>query len=276
MQNVCNLIEHLCCKYENAVIWITGDFNLPNISWNLNSVVSNAYPIELCNMLLDTFSTFGSTQLVDTPTRGSNILHIFATNRPGLIQEVSVSPGLSDHELITVGSSIVATLTESQPSSVNLWYQADWQALRERLTHFSNNFISNYCVDTPIQELWNTFKQECHNCLELVPSKLLSRPPRHPWINTQIKCLSNKKKRLYNKARTSCLESDWIAYRDIKKQVQRECRKAHNTYVSKLIDEKNLSGNTLKCFWSYIKSKRNDQCEIPSLENLKTWIRLMC
>jgi len=71
--------------------------------------------------------------------------------------------------------------------SVYLWHQADWQALCERLSHFSNNFISNYCVDTPIQELWNTFKQE------LVPSKLLSRPPRHPWIKT-IKCLSNKKK----------------------------------------------------------------------------------
>jgi len=39
MQTVCNLIEYLCCKFENAVIWITGD--LPNISWYLNSVVSN-------------------------------------------------------------------------------------------------------------------------------------------------------------------------------------------------------------------------------------------
>ena len=97
MQNVCNLIERLCCEYENAVMWITGDFNFPNINWDLNSVVSNAYPLELCNMLLDTFSTFGFTQLVDSPTRGNNILDLFVTNRPGLIQEVKVSPGISDH-----------------------------------------------------------------------------------------------------------------------------------------------------------------------------------
>ena len=45
MQNVCNLIEHLCYEYENAVMWITGDFNFPNINWDLNSVVSNAYPL---------------------------------------------------------------------------------------------------------------------------------------------------------------------------------------------------------------------------------------
>ena len=25
MQNVCNLIEHLRCKYENVVVWITSD-----------------------------------------------------------------------------------------------------------------------------------------------------------------------------------------------------------------------------------------------------------
>jgi len=134
MQNLCNLIEHLCCKFENAVIWIIDDFNLPNISWDLKSIVSNAYPIELCNVLLDTFSTFGFTQLVDTPTRGSNILDIFATNRPGLIQEVTVSPGLSDQEQIFVKSFIVATLTKSQPRSVYLWHQADWQALHERIS----------------------------------------------------------------------------------------------------------------------------------------------
>ena len=50
-------------------------------------------------------------------------------------------------------------------------------------------------------------------------------------------------------------------------QVQRECCKAHDSYVSKLIDNKKLSGN--KQFWSYIKSKRNDQCGIPTLEKDK-------
>ena len=69
---------------------------------------------------------------------------------------------------------------------------------------------------------------------------------------------------MHNKASISCLESDWKAYKDLKKQVQRECRKAHNAYVSKLIDSNGSSSN--KRFWSYIKSKRNDQCEIPSLE----------
>ena len=67
MQNVCKVIENLCSKYENAVMWVTGDFNLPNIDWSSNSVVGSTYPLELCNMLIDTFNTFGFTQMVDSP-----------------------------------------------------------------------------------------------------------------------------------------------------------------------------------------------------------------
>ena len=37
MKNICKAIEHLCIKYEEAVLWVTGDFNLPNNDWNLNT-----------------------------------------------------------------------------------------------------------------------------------------------------------------------------------------------------------------------------------------------
>ena len=68
-----------------------------------------------------------------------------------------------------------------------------------------------------------------------------------------------------NKACCSQLESDWKAYKDLKRQVQKECHKAHDTFVLKLIDDKNSN----KQFWSYIKSKRNDQCGVPTLEKDK-------
>ena len=43
MKNTCEVIENLCCKYENADMWITGDFNLPNIDWSLSSIVGSTY-----------------------------------------------------------------------------------------------------------------------------------------------------------------------------------------------------------------------------------------
>ena len=84
-----------CIKYEEAVLWVTGDFNLPNIDhdWNLNAATGNKHPVELCDMLIDSFNTFGLTQMVDSPTRESNILYLFATNRSSLFHKVEVTPG---------------------------------------------------------------------------------------------------------------------------------------------------------------------------------------
>ena len=47
------------------------------------------------------------------------------------------------------------------------------------------------------------------------------------------------------------------------KECQRECRKAYNYYVSKLVDS---NGNVSKRLWTFIKDKRIDHCGIASLK----------
>ena len=64
---------------------------------------------------------------------------------------------------------------------------------------------------------------------------------------------------------SKCIIYDWIEYRQLKKTIQYECRKAHDKQLCiRLISPNNEHGN--KRFWSYIKTKRKDQCGIPSLE----------
>ena len=87
-------------------------------------------------VLTDTFNTFGLILMVDTPTRDNNIL---ATYRPGLIQKVKVTPGLSDHKVITIVSSLATTIIESRPQSRLLWHQVDLQPLMKE-----SNFLSKF------------------------------------------------------------------------------------------------------------------------------------
>jgi len=269
MYNLCQFIEEIHNKYIDDVMWITGDFNLPNIDWNLNSITSNTYPLDICNMLIDVLSIAGFSQLVTTPTRGHNILDLFATNRPSLIKHLNVISGVSDHEIIKVESSLSAVIVQHKPRKVYLWNRANFTNINESMSTFSNSFVQRHNIDTPIQELWNIFKAQCENTLNSIPTKSLSRShsTKRPWITSAIKRLSNKKKRLYTKARSSNSETDWSAYKEIKKLAQRESRKAHDSYVSNLIssDDANCNNNN-KRLWSYIKSKRKDQCGIPSLE----------
>ena len=51
----------------------------------------------------------------------------------------------------------------------------------------------------------------------------------------------------------------------MKKQVQHECYKAHEQYVSNLIDPESQSVN--KKFWTYIKNQRQDPSGIPPLSS---------
>jgi len=92
-------------SYFNATIWVGGDLNLPNIDWSTNSPSGNNYPLSFCNIVLDLFSELDFTQLVVTfPTRESNALDVFATNRPTLINKCIPVPGTRDHDTAYVES----------------------------------------------------------------------------------------------------------------------------------------------------------------------------
>ena len=88
--------------HPNSAVWVAGDLNLPNVDWKTWTVNNNNYPLAVCNLFIDLFVTHGLNQLVDCPTRDSNILDIFATNRPSLIADCKVIPGISDHEAVYV------------------------------------------------------------------------------------------------------------------------------------------------------------------------------
>ena len=97
----------------------------------------------------------------------------------------------------------------------------------------------------------------------LIPCKLSSTRFNQPWITRNIKSLSRKKQRSYNQARALNTSEAWVKYKELKWLTQQECRKAYNHFIANLTDV-NKPGSSKK-FWSFIKSKRKDQCEVPPL-----------
>ena len=66
------------------------------------------------------------------------------------------------------------------------------------------------------------------NCLQQVPTKTAPSDKIQLTMGL-IRCLSSKKKHLYNWARKSNLVDDWRKYHTAKKLIQKECRQAHNS-----------------------------------------------
>ena len=95
---------------NNAPFSLTGDFNLPDISWSTNTTSGNQNPLGVSNAFLNTFYDSGLQQMVDFPTRNTTMLDLILTNRPSLINRLKPSPGISDHEAIFIDSDVQVKL----------------------------------------------------------------------------------------------------------------------------------------------------------------------
>ena len=260
---LCNLFRTISLTYKNSVIWIAGDLNLPNIDWIHYNLLSNSYPSSLCNLFLDFILEFGFVQLVDFPTREQSILDIFLTNFPSYEYTCQPLPGISDHEIVLVKSAVDIKISKPTARKIYLWHKCDMETIRNIATEAATNFLSNHDTNTPIDTLWNGFKKICMACLEKVPSKMVTKRLNQPWANTKIKRYSRQKQRLYNRAKTTGLEEDLLKYKKFKKFVQKECHKTYNEYIASSFTTS--SPTQSKRLWSYIKSKRKDNCGIGPL-----------
>ena len=96
-------------------------------------------------------------------------------------------------------------------------------------------------------------------CKYFLPSiKIYLHPP---WITTTTKRLLRKKQRWYAKFRHSQSERVKNKYLEVKRECQRECRKAYSQYVGNLVSEEGCT----KKLWSYIKRKSTEKIGIPDL-----------
>ena len=132
-----------------AVIVCAGDLNLPDICWSTSSVCGYRYPLESNNITLDLVSDCGFTQMVELPTRGSNLLDILFTNRPTLIHRSGPVPGISDHDIILTTFQMKASYQENTARKIFLWNSLNHNDIKTKLLALKNYYTSVFTEDTP-------------------------------------------------------------------------------------------------------------------------------
>ena len=58
-------------------------------------------------------------QIQRQPTRLGNVLDLLFTNKPGLVKEVSILPGLSDHDTVLVDTYLHINPNHKKPKKIN-------------------------------------------------------------------------------------------------------------------------------------------------------------
>ena len=120
--------------------------------------------------------------------------------KPPLVRQCSSIPGISDHYIVLTDNDLKAK--KKAPHTIHLCVTADWDNLRAKTYIFSNNFLDNFnsrTVEQNSQEFSNHIKKVI---IEHVPSKMTSSRTNLPWFTNSLKCMCNKKQRLYNKAKS--------------------------------------------------------------------------
>ena len=98
-----------------------------------------------------------------------------------------------------------------------------------------------------------------------IPSKMSKSFPSKPWITNEIRREAKKKQRLYNKATISQKSKDWENYKSYQKALQKKVRHNYWKYQNKMCYD--LEDKSNKSFWSFIRSKRQENTTINSLKD---------
>ncbi|CAC5399963.1 unnamed protein product [Mytilus coruscus] len=88
----------------------------------------------------------------------------------------------------------------------------------------------------------------------------------HPWMNTQLRKISNSKQRAYTKAKRTKHTKDWKRYKFLKAKLKKESRVAHGKYTEDIISTDKHKEKP-KRFWSYIKSRKQESTGIVTLKD---------
>ncbi|XP_071492986.1 uncharacterized protein [Diadema antillarum] len=245
LDNVCSTIEELSLQNKKAVLWIGGDFNLPDINWEDLSVSGHSNPVPLNNRFLDMIENCNTQQMVSSPTRRDSILDLFLTNRPSLINKCTLLPGLGDHDIVSIDSDVSAKRCKPLKRKIYLWEKANLSDMKRDCRQFQRDFLSKYCEQSSVHEMWITFKTSLLNMLDTHASLTQGDVPED-WKKADVVPIFKKGERycLQNFG-THCLQqyfrSPWLDNHQILSETQHGFRKRRSCTSQLLLTIHDLS-----------------------------------
>ena len=262
-------------KHHDTIL--SGDFNLPAISWDSISSSSLSPSAQLLiNFLQENFMS----QYVSTPTRYNNILDLVISNSDRLIHHTEVQPtNLSDHNIIkvTLPFNPAAASHPEPPSfdpstfrSLNI-HKGDYEQINAQLQLTDWDSLKKSCPARDFPDL--LYRTVFNACSKHMPVKAVS-PPSISKPARFRKSLTRKKRKLnarLNALRQHQPSSPYIQeliekLRDdlavIQLQIKDSIFAQQKFKESKVLDS--IKDNP-RCFFSYAKQKSKVKSSVGPL-----------
>lgn len=255
------------CQYSNANVWISGDFNLPGIDWELNTVKPGSTHVDIQEKFIQYLHDYGLQQMVRDPTREGTILDLFLTNNKTLINKVQTIPGISDHDCVLVTGNLSPITHKQSRREIPLYSKANWEGLGK---YIKGAWSNQGKIGKTSNQLWESFRLILDKGIkEFIPHKVARTKNSLPWISTELRRLLRKQEKLYCRMKKETTASTTKAFKELKQVTQRKLRRAYWDHVEKVITPEGgeHEGKGSKKFWSYIKHCKRDSTGIAPLVN---------
>ena len=250
--------ERMLCYLDslNECYIVLGDFNLPDIKWD----VPSAPKTHKQENFMCAFLEHGLAQCVTEPTRGDAILDLIFESKPSTVMNVIVSNSVdkSDHNTVWFDLNMP---TEAKPSAEKFaWHKMDHAGIMVALemTNWSNVFHDyDHC-----NIMWEKFVSYCDKLFaEYVPKvRENATPQKRKKTPNFIKNLLVKKKCAFRKIKTDPSPENKVRY----KLISKRCSAAIKKHVLKT-ESQVLLNSDLKKFYSYVRRKLNSKTRMPNL-----------
>jgi hypothetical protein len=177
-------LDPVCDQFKNVVI--SGDFNLPNISWGATLNASGANKVNFVDILDDHYFT----QVNTIPTRANKILDLVITTVPEL---VTVSEVLRPEttKIMTDHSTVLYEFSENIKAKLKVeryvynYNVGDFEGLRRALNAINLTSLVEHAIDINIA--WQQWKDAFLTAVShYIPMKKIKGRNPAPWVNGTI------------------------------------------------------------------------------------------
>ena len=249
-----------------------GDLNFPNLKWPSAIIGGGTRSSRLqAQKMLSFFSDYFLEQIIEKPTRGENILDLFATNNHQLVlgYQVLQKSAISDHNLVLITTTQSLTNEVHETPSRAPMFSLDfmnkninWSDVKSKLAAIDwDETLQGKDPDAILQCISSLLEDVC---LETIPSKHIATKKNMP---RDRRAFYRKKSKL-TKRLNSILPQ---AQRErIVSEVQKIDEAIIQSHKTELNNKESLAISKIKddnkFFYNYAKSKSTTRCPVGPLK----------
>ena len=143
---------------NNCHIILASDFNLLDVDWSKKFVNPQCRYSALSNQLINITLDYNLHQVATSPTRENNILDLVFTNVPFLVQNASILPGLSDHDMVSVEILISHVRIKESHRKIFLYKKGKFDLINEDLAEYYTSISNDMLESLSVNDLWVNIK----------------------------------------------------------------------------------------------------------------------